>query len=363
MRVSPGNSVLAPAIEEERDVRVFLGLGDAQLGQARLRDDLAERVAQSLGREQRGQEAVRARSNIRVRPAAAAKLDDARRGRSRRKPGSSSAARICAHAVGAEIRHQHAVAVGHAAHSRAIDGRRDELVALVRAHRTASTAAAASGAASPSPMTRRVGLLDPVPALVAVHGVIAPADRGDRVRFSAGGVGGELARDSPRASAAACRARRGRHGRATVIPASSSVRRERRDVILVRMHAARRHQAQEMRGAAAFLERGDELVERRFAASAPSATAVSMRGRSCITTRPAPRFMWPTSELPICPLGRPTESSLASMCAWGSAPETVPVGRPGQADGVVGALGALAPAIEDAQHDGTRTMRFGMPAL
>ena len=38
----------------------------------------------------------------------------------------------------------------------------------------------------------------------------------------------------------------------------------------------------------------------------PSSTALSMRGNSCITTRPAPRFMWPTSELPICPSGRPT---------------------------------------------------------
>ena len=31
-----------------------------------------------------------------------------------------------------------------------------------------------------------------------------------------------------------------------------------------------------------------------------------MRTRSCITTRPAPRFRWPTSLLPIWPSGRPT---------------------------------------------------------
>src|SRR5262245_5871156 len=52
-------------------------------------------------------------------------------------------------------------------------------------------------------------------------------------------------------------------------------------------------------------------------ASSPSATAWSMRGRSCITTRPAPRFIWPTSELPICPSGRPTCSSDASISACG----------------------------------------------
>ena len=34
--------------------------------------------------------------------------------------------------------------------------------------------------------------------------------------------------------------------------------------------------------------------------------ASPIRGRSCITTRPAPMLRWPTSELPICPGGRPT---------------------------------------------------------
>ena len=33
-----------------------------------------------------------------------------------------------------------------------------------------------------------------------------------------------------------------------------------------------------------------------------------MRGRSCITSRPAPILRWPTSELPICPGGKPTSS-------------------------------------------------------
>ncbi len=49
----------------------------------------------------------------------------------------------------------------------------------------------------------------------------------------------------------------------------------------------------------------------------PCAKASSMRGRSCSTTRPAPRFMWPTSELPICPAGRPTWPSDASSRARG----------------------------------------------
>src|SRR5690606_2690089 len=38
----------------------------------------------------------------------------------------------------------------------------------------------------------------------------------------------------------------------------------------------------------------------------PSAIDLVTRVKSWYTTRPAPRFMWPTSELPICPSGRPT---------------------------------------------------------
>ena len=43
-----------------------------------------------------------------------------------------------------------------------------------------------------------------------------------------------------------------------------------------------------------------------------SAIASVMRGRSCITRRPAPMLRCPTSELPIWPGGRPT--SLPDVC-------------------------------------------------
>ena len=48
-----GEDRLPPAIEKERDVRVFLGLGDAQLRQPRSRYDFAEGVLEVCGREQR----------------------------------------------------------------------------------------------------------------------------------------------------------------------------------------------------------------------------------------------------------------------------------------------------------------------
>ena len=40
----------------------------------------------------------------------------------------------------------------------------------------------------------------------------------------------------------------------------------------------------------------------------PPAIAALMRGKSCSTRRPAPMLRCPTSELPICPDGRPTSS-------------------------------------------------------
>ncbi len=54
-----------------------------------------------------------------------------------------------------------------------------------------------------------------------------------------------------------------------------------------------------------------------FSASEPSATASSMRVRSCLMTAPAPRFRWPTSLLPICPSGSPTAPPLAMSVVCG----------------------------------------------
>src|SRR5262245_17655224 len=43
-----------------------------------------------------------------------------------------------------------------------------------------------------------------------------------------------------------------------------------------------------------------------------------MRTISCGTTRPAPRFRWPTSLFPICPSGRPTARPDASSSVFGA---------------------------------------------
>src|SRR6266550_5016752 len=46
--------------------------------------------------------------------------------------------------------------------------------------------------------------------------------------------------------------------------------------------------------------------------NSPDPMDCEIRTMSCGTTRPAPRFRWPTSLLPICPSGRPTASPDAS---------------------------------------------------
>src|SRR6266496_3420447 len=46
--------------------------------------------------------------------------------------------------------------------------------------------------------------------------------------------------------------------------------------------------------------------------NSPDSMDCEIRTMSCGTTRPAPRFRWPTSLLPICPSGRPTASPDAS---------------------------------------------------
>ena len=48
-----------------------------------------------------------------------------------------------------------------------------------------------------------------------------------------------------------------------------------------------------------------------------SSIARSICPKSIATTRPAPILVWPTSELPICPLGRPASGPWVIRCAFG----------------------------------------------
>ena len=55
----------------------------------------------------------------------------------------------------------------------------------------------------------------------------------------------------------------------------------------------------------------------RLPASSPAWIAFEIRTMSMSITRPAPSVVWPTSELPIWPSGRPTAAPDVSICACG----------------------------------------------
>jgi len=68
-----------------------------------------------------------------------------------------------------------------------------------------------------------------------------------------------------------------------------------------------------------------------------------MRGRSGTATRPAPIFIWPTSELPIWPLGRPTKGlRRVDQALRAGRDQPVVVGRARIEDGVVTRVGPMA---------------------
>ena len=158
-------------------MRIFLGLGHAQLRAPGGADHRAEHVRQIVGREDRLQEGVQMLAVLghadRCREphdAAARKAVECR---------VEHRSQNLAHAIGAEVEAKHAVAVANAAI--AADHRRHhELVAEIvrigiRDHRIGIGEARPFGVHD-----RAVGLGHAFPPLVAVHGVVPAADRRDR---------------------------------------------------------------------------------------------------------------------------------------------------------------------------------------
>ena len=81
---------------------------------------------------------------------------------------------------------------------------------------------------------------------------------------------------------------------------------------------ARRRRRRGRAGAAAGAAQAASSTS--FSKNEPSSMASSMRVRSCLTTAPAPRLRWPTSELPIWPSGRPTArpQAVRVVCGYGA---------------------------------------------
>ena len=160
---------------------------------------------------------------------------------------------------------------------------------------------------------RVVGELRALPALVAVHRVVAAADGRDPRAAPAldlGDVAG--ARVGVRVAAVGERVDdRVRHA----LGAASSISARRWSMLACTPpRETRPEQVQPCRARAPPHTRAGAP---RCRAKLPSAIASSMRVRSWRTTAPAPRFRWPTSELPIWPSGSPTARPQAVSCVCG----------------------------------------------
>jgi hypothetical protein len=83
------------------------------------------------------------------------------------------------------------------------------------------------------------------------------------------------------------------------------------------VHAAVGHEPEEVQPPPDILALMICFLMTSFAPSLPSATSTSMRLMSVSAMRPAPKFRWPTSLLPICPTGNPTSGPLVPIVVCG----------------------------------------------
>ena len=258
-----------------------------------------------------------------------------------------------AHAVGAEIGHQQAVARGHAAvtgeHRRghefiAFAGR---ITRLQRRHgiRRRNAFRRADGT---------IGALDARPAPVAVHRPIAPANRGQRELPCFGDIGFEAAQIG------FGRARRG------IAPIEKAMQTDlqagaveevdqRRHMVLMGMHAARRQEAHQMAAPAAGAQFFDEAAERRQIGERAVGDG-GIDARQILQHR-APGAQIHMADLGIAHLPR----RQADIAARGMQQavriffqQCVPHRRARLENRVVGGFAARAPAVEHAQHHRAR---------
>ena len=160
-----------------------------------------------------------------------------------------------------------------------------------------------------------VGTLDPLPPCIPVHRVIPARNRDDphplgQIAHQLSNlIGGGLRRH-----VAPVGDRMNHHRN---VPLAQGLGR-RDDVILMRMHPTGRGQSDQMRRALGLLQGASKFRNTGiFTKNEPSSIARSIWPKSIATTRPAPIFVWPTSELPICPVGKPTSGPWVISVACG----------------------------------------------
>src|SRR3989441_261958 len=253
---------LDAAIEEVRDVGVLLGLGGAEHRLATLRKHLSHDT-----RQHRGPERDREREGLVVLshghepdPRPSARVEGV-------EPFERERAHDLAHPVGAEVDAEHAVPVPNPWGARD-DPRLHELVGLARLVGLTHGAHRVGRGLADAVHHRVVGDPGPLPALVAVHRVVAAHDRGDHgpapvlpeevdelLHEGEGGLGRRVPAVEPGVD---------RHRQ--LVQVSEHHRRD--EVVVERVHAAVADQAEQMQGAAcapqlaAQLDQGGAVEER-----------------------------------------------------------------------------------------------------
>ena len=305
---------LAAAVEEVRDVGVFLGLGDVELAPAGRGDGLGQRSAADLRRERDLDRQAASYSVIVTTRRSLGAGSPSGPARSKSANAGSARAWISCRARSArKLAWTMGVAVAELAVNAVDDGRQHELVVLParvrrldrrdRARRVlpdavhdrvvAQLRSGPSACRDPSrssarrPIAIRASGMGRAEARFETRHEL---DRGARRRVAAVQQGVDAGPTAHRRGAPARRGRRAADPCAWTPPGPTRLTTCRRPVGLDR--------------APACIHQRRPLEERAVARSRRRSL-----GRSWSTGRPAPRFRWPTSELPIWPAGRPTASS------------------------------------------------------
>ena len=327
-------------------MRVLLRLGDPQLLETGFRNRFAEPHADRFGREQGLQERI---EGGRI-------LDHAEGGCELHLPRAFKAVKKrieqcrqdLAGAIGTVVEHQDAVAVLHALVVR--DGRRfHELVVEAGGVALVDRLSGRPRGLAPAIDHGVIGKRNAIPALVAIHGIEAPGDHREADREA----GLEACFNVRNAVERAAR----RH----VATVEEGVDRHRHagagnqvgehdQVVLMRMHAARRGEAHQMAGAARTLQPGDEVGE------------LPVRGErsvldGTVDARQVGHRDATGAEIHVANLGIPhlalRQSDEGLRCVdqrlRAGLDQMVVVRFVRAEDGVVRAVGAVAPTIEDAQ--------------
>ena len=346
-----GEKLFPAAVEKKRHMGVFLGLGDAQLRHTGIRHNLAENPGGNDRWKQAGEEAVEVAGIF--DHAAGRRPGDRGSPRKIVEFGIDQGGENLAHAVGAEITRQQAVARRHAGII-ADHRRQHEFIRLAASIGDVDRRQGVLGRRAARRHQGVIGQGNAIPAIVAVHGVIAPGDGGDTNagnRLRGGDEIGDIALGARRRHVPAISEDMHHDGDAM----AGDDPRERRDLPQVTVYAAVRDDPQDMADTLALPELGGEFRKDGIAGQGAVGDRL-IDARHDLGDHPAGADIH-MADLGIAHLvvGQADIGARGGEQAMGTARhETVPDRGMGLGDGVVLHRLAIAPAVEDAQHDGTR---------